>query len=531
MIITDLKVENNNIIFSVDEQSAYEPYIMRRVSPDLWRYHNRRIPIHKADVKSYIIDENVLFSLFDLSASYCICDVICFDSYSEREGGLYFDDAEKYKDFSTEIIYEKSFGKITASFYRNGSNSLSVRLSALANNSFQILKLSEDENYVNFRLKSTSDLIDFELFLACRENIKHDFCYRAFVKVPISLSGNRKYSYFRISKKSLLHDIFIKNKDIFDFVVKTEQYVLPCFAENNELSTNYYNVKDGFEACCFISEDKYASMYVRENFSIKNGNKIKVAILGSCFSKEAFHSLEYLNPDYKNFYQNGLISFHSSIISVVSEPIQYNKNDFEGSLDKKLIELYGDRELSKTFLSDLQLYKPDYLIVDLYIEAAASIFEIEYGCYFTDSFYFRGTHLIEKLHPKRKLLISTDERFDLFRQSVKKFRERIEKIMPLNKIILVKARRAIDRSDNGVVSRWPEYEYIKYANIIWDKCDEIFEQIIPEAQIIDMRNEKKYISQKQSPLTYSPQHLVSDYYKDLLNKFNKIVLKDIIDNN
>ena len=103
--------------------------------------------------------------------------------------------------------------------------------------------------------------------------------------------------------------------------------------------------------------------------------------------------------------------------------------------------------------------------------------------------------------------------------------------MPLERVILVKARRAINRIDNGIVSQWPEHEYIKYANLIWELIEELFEQIIPEARIIDMRNEKKYISQKQSPLTYSPQHLVSEYYKDLMNKFNKIVLLDILKQN
>lgn len=528
MTITDLKIENNNIIIFVDNLSSYIPYIMRRVSPDLWKYHDKRFPIKQSSQMSFSIDAEVLFTLFDLSASYCICDIICFNDYTEDEKGLYFADGEQFKTFTATLEYEKSFGKISAIFYTNGSNSLSVRLKIIPKCILKIIKLSEDCEYINFRLKHDVDFKDVKLYLACRENTNHDFCYRAFIPISLSTSNNKKYSYFRITKQSFFKNTFIKNGDIFDFIVIAGQYRLPCYTESNDINTNYFTIRTGLEACFFISDDKYPSLYVRANYITNTTNKIKVAILGSCFTKEAFHSLDYLNPDYKLFYENGLIGFHQSIISVVSNPIKYNKEDFISSLDKKLIELYGDKELSKKFLAELDAYKANYLIIDLYIEASASIYEISDHCYLTDSFYFRGTPLIKNLHPKRKFLISCNERFDLFKQALIKFRNQVEKIIPLDKIILVKARRATSRIDNGVVSKWPEYDYIKYANMVWDKCDEMFEQIIPEARIIDMRDDKKYLSQRQSPLTYSPQHLVSSYYKDLLNKFNKIVLFDLL---
>ena len=61
---------------------------------------------------------------------------------------------------------------------------------------------------------------------------------------------------------------------------------------------------------------------------------------------------------------------------------------------------------------------------------------------------------------------------------------------------------------------------------IWQRNDDYFIEKIPEARIIDMR--KDYISFKSPNLSFSTNHFTDDYYKDVLNKFNKIVLQDLL---
>ena len=527
MVIKDLRIEKSAIVFSVDSVENMVPYVMKRISPDLWRYHDKRVSALKLNDNSFAIDGDTVLSFFDLGLPYLVCDIVCYDSYTGRECSIEFEANEKYKDFTAEIVFEKAFGSIRAIFYANASNSLSVRIYAKEKRGFHIAKMSEDENYINFSLKNDVGENVYKLYLARRENKAHDFQYGAFIELKISQSKYNEHSYFRVDKNGVFKNVFLQDKDIFDFIVISDNIIFPCYS-GNTINTNYYSVQEQFEACCFNSENMFASIFIRGNYAQTLNKKIKVAILGSCFSKEAFHSLDYLNPDYKRFYENGLVAFHSSIISIVSKPVKYDKRLFGGSKDKKTIEMYGDRELSKTFINELNEYEADYMLADLYIEAAATIFEIAEDCYITDSFYFRGTSLTEQIMPKRSLFISSEERFEIFKQSCIKLRKKLLGIIPYDRIVLVKARRAIERIDDKTVSRWPEHEYIRYANMLWDRCDQIFERVFPEAKIIDMRNNKKYLSMKQSPLSFSPQHLVSEYYKDLLNKFNKIVLLDML---
>lgn len=529
MVINNLEIRENSLLFSVDCVEDSTPCVMRRVSPDLWRYHDKRVLVRKLNSNTFILDENFVFEFFDLGIHYCVCDVICHDSRAENDAGLIIGDIEKYKTFSADVVYEKNFGTVKVCFYINASRALSMRLSFIPKTIFHILKLSEDDNYINFRFKSDFHFENADIALACRENTEHNYHYRFLKKFDIISASSENDKYFRIAKRAVLENLFLKDRDVLDIVVIMGDTIFPCYAEN-DLSTNYFKVQIGFEACCFVSENKYSSIFVRRIQADDQEKKIKVAILGSCFTKEAFHSLKYLNPDYKLFYENGLTAFHSSIISLVSRPVEYDLQDLEGSLDRKTIDRYGERELSKTFFDELQSYSPDYLIVDLYVETAAHIYELSNDCYLTDSYYFKGTQLANKLKFKRKISIYDDERFLLFKQALIKFREKIEGIIPLKNIVLIKARRAVNRIDNGIVTKWPQQEYIKYANKLWDKCDELFERIFPEARIIDMRNDDKYLSQKQSPLSFSPQYLVDVYYKDLLNNFNKIVLYDLINN-
>ena len=129
MIINNLDIRENNLLFSVDCIEEGFPCVMRRVSPDLWRYHDKRVLVRKMDSNTFIIDEDFVFEFFDLEVHYCVCDIACYDSRTESDSGLIIKDIEKYKTFVADIVYEKNFGLVKASFYINGSNALSVRLS------------------------------------------------------------------------------------------------------------------------------------------------------------------------------------------------------------------------------------------------------------------------------------------------------------------------------------------------------------------------------------------------------------------
>lgn len=527
MKITNIILCYQKVILITDSKEEKKLYMMRRVTKDLWKYHDFMVPIERNESNSniYLLDSELFYQFFDLKQANCVCDILTFDEVNGVGENVYFENPNEFKSLSHSINLKQDYGEMTLKFYLNGSNGLSVIITNTPNKTFKIQKTKEDEKYIYFTLCSNLTK-EHELFLAGREHEGHDMRYKHFFKLDLELDKKRNEEGFKINKNNgLLKDYFLVGKTTYDLVIKIDNKIVPCYAEG-DLKTDYFSLNKKFEACFFNSEDIYASLFIKEK--VVKENKIKVAILGTCFTKEAFHSLDYLNPDYKRYYVNDLIGFHSSLISVVAKPIEYDKNFSKGERDIKLVERYADMELSKTYLRKLKEYAPSYLLIDLYIESAATIFETEEGSYLTDSFYFRDTNALSTIKIKRSLHASDIERIELFKKSIQILREKLSKFFPLDRIVLIKARRATHRIENNVVSRWPEYDYLISSNTLWDTYDEIFEQTFPEAKIINLINYDKYKSQKESPLAYGPSHLVSAYYKDLLNCFNKIVIEDIV---
>lgn len=85
---------------------------------------------------------------------------------------------------------------------------------------------------------------------------------------------------------------------------------------------------------------------------------VKVAVLGSCFSRNPFNSTSYFNPSYKKNYSCVLTQFHSSIVSMVSTPreIDIDKMDDVTAYNKYFIQ----NDFEKNFFDQVSELKPDY---------------------------------------------------------------------------------------------------------------------------------------------------------------------------
>lgn len=393
--------------------------------------------------------------------------------------------------------------------------------------SFKILKETEVNFCASVSQDSNSLLINgitngFDLYLARRSSSSHNFLYECFVKLDY---------YDNLPLKNCFNSIqsFVKNgKEIWDFVVKKSDNLFPVTCKDGFL-IDYTDINDSFVAKPFLSESKYLAIFVDDGLN-KKQKKIKLAIIGSCYTKQAFHAIDFTNRDYKRFYENSLIIFHTTLESMMSENFKIDDKFLnpEESFDKRLIELYGQQEFKKDAIDKLKEYNPDYILIDLFAESRATLFKLNENCFVTDCFFFRQSPVENFLKNFERIKCEDCRRKELFKNSVKQFKNKIASFFPLNNIVLIKPKAAISYIDKfGNKKSFENPKWVSNANILWDEYNSIFINEMPECRTIDMRS-GNYLGYEKSPFNLSSNHLESRYYKDLFNGFNKIVLQDLI---
>lgn len=395
---------------------------------------------------------------------------------------------------------------------------------------FELSFISKTDIYVK-AIEENKDCIDFifdkcfegyKFYLAKRQEISHNDKYSLKVELPC-LKENNNYI-VRVSKHNGFNQYCQGGGEIWELLIKIGNKFVSC-KTNSELSNEYYDENEHIQIKPFISDKTYIAFWTKS----KSHNKsIKIAVWGSCYTREVFHGITYLNADYKNWYEVVYTVFHHSIVSAVSKPLNINVRKRDNGNHYKLINKYGNNEFNKTVFHDLKNSKPDYLIIDLFTEANVSIYKVNDESYITDAFYLLETEEFKSLNKINKITIYDSQRYELFKLAVKEFRKRLLQIKyPLNRIILVSSRPAMQKNIDGKIIDWENQPWLKMSCEIWDRNDEYFLSIIPEARHIDMRDIKG-ISMDKSPLSMSTNHLQSQYYKEVLNRINKIVLSDLL---
>lgn len=357
------------------------------------------------------------------------------------------------------------------------------------------------------------------VFLARRSFKLRNERYDCFIPLP-------KGKEIKVSELLSLLDGYIQNaKEIWDLVLKADGSIL-CF-ECQPFDFNYQKVNDAFNAKPFISEEKFLSVFTGEGKN-EEQNKIKVAVIGTCYTKQPFHSIDYMNPDYKRFYENNCIIFHTTFASMMSNKFEIDSDDLIGAKDQALINLYGRQEFDKEAIQKIVDYKPDYIVIDLFTESRQRIYKIDDNTYVTDSFFLEGCKVLDKLKDYPTIKVDDYSREVVFSESVRKFKDVISKVLPLSHIILLRVNSATKfKNKQGVICDFANPNWLHASDTIWQRYNDLFTQAIPECRVIELR-QNNYIGDETNPLGLSSNLLVSEFYKSVLNQMNKIVLQDLI---
>lgn len=252
---------------------------------------------------------------------------------------------------------------------------------------------------------------------------------------------------------------------------------------------------------------------------------LKIAVIGTCFSRSIFRSDEYFNPSYKKYFTVPLTVFHSSFISLMSQELVDQEYLFAEDLLPDHIFRYITIEFQKNIKERLSLAGVGYLIIDNYPDATHSVVEMSndnmltYNRYFAESIYKR------KFSGKNILTPGSKKHITQYRESVKKLHEVLHTINLDKKIILLGCRLSAFKSNTEL---WQsKMDWINKVNSNLDIYDSLFLEEFPYAQYIDMRT-TNWISDVNTPIVggASPSHYQSGFYKELYEKIKNIIFKD-----
>ncbi len=226
---------------------------------------------------------------------------------------------------------------------------------------------------------------------------------------------------------------------------------------------------------------------------------MRVAILGSCISRDIFRTVE-LNSLVKEY--RARTSIHSLVETVAADLSQ--------------IKLPSSNFQAKMIISDfekhpLDLNNCDFLIIDLIDER----FDIISNFNSTVTFSNELRNNNENLQPEIIVKRGTRVEYEMWRQSIKKLKYMID--IP---IILHKSRLSnkINENDSGIEIN---HNYITMMNERMEKYEQIIYQELDIIGTIDVPTDL-LISDVNHIWSYSPYHYVKEYYFEAMKRIFEI---------
>lgn len=488
-----------------------------RLEADIWDIHYREFFPEHIGNNVYSFDTSVILPVFE----YCnekVLDLYVLNRETFRVTQIGIDLEKEFVDgFGSET--ELKVGKIGCQYYKNGSGRLSVKARFAPVSGFDASVLVGNDE-VSFKIASP---IDGAILMFARKSVsdatmRYD---KFFVPTPNKSDAG---IVFTLNKKRFLGDLLQGGAERWELVSKVDGIFFKARSLSG-IESDIFEVSDAVLARVKALNGGSVTVETFENAN-KTQKKIKVAVIGTCFARQAFNSKDFFNPDYKRFYECGLTAYHFSIPSMLAKPIAVEKNKLVGEYQSDL-DAHGEAHFKKDFTDKLLGYAPDYLIVENYVHISAALMATEDGSYIDENYYLVNTPAFKELKIKKRIRAESEEHFEIYKTALESFKQKISGVIPEERLVLVRTHPALKKLEDGEIKIWESAQAIKYRRYIWERYDSYFISVFPKARVIDMRDEK-YISEKSPHLKFAPSHFGSGYYKDLLNHFNKISLQDLL---
>ncbi|ENQ2251628.1 teichoic acid biosynthesis protein [Listeria monocytogenes] len=516
-------VINLNTTIEADTYAA-EIVFKRRPYSALYLFHEQEETFNVGNIKSNSVNFNVdlkgLSSELLVDSSNVIDAFIRLNALSiKKQHDFYLNiDSSIKNTVAREVeLSTPTHSKLTS--FVTGSNRLSFYFKKNYQEIVSLASFKEDETQIELQFSLPKKFTNCQLVSKRRDNKAKLFEYYFEQVFPIK-KGLLK-SETIISRNEFLAGNINKENGIWDFFIRsTDQPDLPIFIPDTiDLSKNKFHKVANQPFLARIIKNGAKNLSITTNPAPEsNANPLKIAVMGSCFSRNAFNSKPFFNPDYKRFFEVTFTQSHTSLFSVLSKPYTgINIDDYGNMTDNERRTLQAD--FDKGFFEKLENSNSDYLLLDLYADVLRGPIWLESGEILSLSYISEQTGILNDLPIKRLLDHSNNDAFfQEWTSYADKFIEKLLTVMPAERIILNKGGFTTKYYDkNGAVQEYKIKMRIERNNYFWDRLNNYFLSKVPTAQVIDF-SKKPYIGDYYYPFGHSFSHYESGYYKDFMRE-------------
>ena len=248
---------------------------------------------------------------------------------------------------------------------------------------------------------------------------------------------------------------------------------------------------------------------------------LRVAVFGSCLTRDVFN--RRFSPNYRDLFDCVLLANQSSLVSMMSPPVDVTGADLSG------IDELGQRDvlidLTRSFLDDVVRLQPDYLIVDWFADVHFGCVELTGGIATRNRWKLMRTPFYEQtwqgdVPPRGRAWF---ERWD---EAAVRFVDHVRTHCPETRIVLHAARNALAYRDaQGEVVPFKTAERLGRMNRRWDRLNATFG---PMADATIAVHGDETISFADHPWGKFPVHYELDYHAAFLSRLTALALEDAL---
>lgn len=261
-----------------------------------------------------------------------------------------------------------------------------------------------------------------------------------------------------------------------------------------------------------------------------------VAVLGSCVTRDNFNSR--FNPDYKSHFEVRLSANQSSMIALMSPPIEDEFTPLRTMSDYDQWNVRSD--LSREFLTQVVEVQPDHLILDFFGDVHFGVAQLPDGRYLTDNrwktvhtdFYARHRDAGDLTILKQGE--DPDGYFALWTEAMDRFAKHLAESCPNTRVIVHRGYNTDQVLVPGRARPIPLRKHTKpvaidvaAANAYWSRLDDYAIETFGW-DAIDLRD-LEAPSYAEHPWGAFYVHYTPDYYHRFLAELLKLSVRDRVD--
>ncbi|EPG0635141.1 DUF6270 domain-containing protein [Listeria monocytogenes] len=496
----------------------------RRPTPSFYLFHEQ----HQSFDLGVITDNKISFSIpvKDLTNDFLVDDTNILDAMievstnSNKTGIAAFLSIDP--DMKPAIPREIEIsGPLFASLrsYVTGSNRLSFYFKKNLQGLVSLSQLKETKKDFTLQFKLENSISEGQIVAKRADKKANTFEYN--VEQVWSLKkGLTKYS-TQINKNEFLTGPINKPDTRWDFFLRSANKPdLPISVPNTiDLSSSEFFDIAGKEFKAQLTKNEFNNLACHTVVAPKiKENVTKIAVMGTCFSRNAFNSSPFFNPDYKAFFECSFTQFHSSIISLMTKPANLINLDKYTDI-KKSEQSFVEEDWKKEFFTNLKNSNSDYFLIDLYPDVIRPVIWLNDETAITLSYVIEQSQLLNDI-PYERISdhIDNEAYFIEWKGYADQFIEKLTEVIPADRVILNLGGFTTSYYDeDGKVVTYKNKMAIEKNNYFWDRLNNYFLSKLPEAKVIDF-SKKGYIGDFNYPFGHSFSHFESPYYKDFLKE-------------